>query len=64
MSDVSEAWELDAAWFRVNFPMVATESEIDAFCDLVHEKMSSGMGESRARFEAVSELRKKRHEPA
>lgn len=64
MSDLPESWELDAAWFRVNFPMVATESEIDAFCDLVHEKMSGGMGESRARFESVAELRKQRHASA
>ena len=61
MSDNPEAWELDAAWFRVNFPLVATEDEIEAFCDLVFEKMQDGMSESRARFESVSELRKRRH---
>lgn len=64
MSDLPESWELDAAWFRVNFPLVATETEIDTFCDLVAEKMRNGMGESRARFESVAELRKRRHAPA
>lgn len=61
MSDASEAWELDSAWFRKNFPFVATEDESDAFCERVAIKMADGMGESRARFESVSELRKIRN---
>ena len=64
MSDNPEAWELDAAWFRVNFPLVATEDEIDAFCERVAIRMADGMSESRARFEAVVELRKRRNAQA
>lgn len=64
MSDASEAWELDAAWFRKNFPFAATQDETDAFCERVAIKMADGMGESRARFESVADLRKRRHAPA
>ena len=64
MSNNPEAWELDAAWFKTNFPFVATETEIDDFCDLVCAKMQDGMSESRARFESAAELRKRRHAPA
>ena len=64
MSDNPEAWELDAAWFRVNFPMVATEDETEAFCERVAIRIAEGMSESRARFETAAELRKRRHAPA
>lgn len=62
MAEVWTEWELDAAWFRKNFPFAATEDETDAFCERVAVKMSDGMTEARARFEAASELRKRRND--
>jgi hypothetical protein len=61
VSELWSEWEQDAAWFRKNFPFVATEDETDAFCERVAIRMSEGMTEARARFETVSELRKRRN---
>ena len=61
MSDNQESWELDAAWFRKTFPFVATDDEVEYFCVRVHERMTTGMNESRARFESAAELRKRRN---
>jgi len=64
MAEPLSAWELDAAWFHKNFPFVATEDETDAFCERVAIKVADGIGESRARFEAAAELRKRRNATA
>jgi uncharacterized protein YoaH (UPF0181 family) len=61
VSELWSEWEQDAAWFRKNFPFVATEDEVDNFCERVAVRMSEGMSESRARFESAAELRKRRN---
>lgn len=64
MSELWSEWEQDAAWFRKNFPFVATKDEVDNFCERVDLRMSEGISESRARFETAAELRKRRHAQA
>ena len=61
MSDIKEHYELDAEWFRKNFPLVATEDETDAFCERVAIRVSEGYGESVARFMTLQDLRKRRN---
>lgn len=61
MSDLREAYELDAEWFHKNFPFIATEDEIDAFCERVHIRIAEGYGEAVARFMTLQDLRKRRN---
>lgn len=61
MSDNHDDKERDVTWFKQTFPFVATENEVEAFCERVAIRMADGMSESRARFETASELRKKRN---
>lgn len=62
MANEQSEWERDAEWFRKNFPMIATDDEVDAFCERVSIKIwDSHMSESRARFETLSDLRKIRN---
>jgi hypothetical protein len=61
MSELWSEWEQDAAWFRKNFPFVATEDETDAFCERVAIRMSEGMSETHARFKTVDDLKKLRN---
>ena len=61
MSDLKEAYELDAEWFHQNLPLIATEDETDAFCERVAIRIAEGYGESVARFMALQDLRKRRN---
>ena len=60
MSDITEKWEEDAEWLRrkliAELSLIATEDEVDAFCERVAIKMANGMGEAWARDEALAEL--------
>jgi hypothetical protein len=61
MSNTTEKWEEDAEWLRRNFPLRASEDDVDAFCERVAIKTANGMGEASARFSALAEMRA-RHE--
>jgi hypothetical protein len=64
MADLREAYELDAEWFRKTFPFVASEDEVDNFCERVAIRMSEGMSETHARFKTVDDLKKIRNAQA